>query len=51
VGQSSAGKKVRPEAEDVVEILKKTTDEDAADREDFVPAVVNCSVCELAIAS
>jgi hypothetical protein len=50
-GQSPAGENVSSEAEDIVEIRhQETTVEDAADSEDSIHAVVNCRVCELAIA-
>jgi hypothetical protein len=49
--QSPAGKNMSLEAEDIVEIRHQaTTGEDTADWEDLVRAVVNCRVCELAIA-
>jgi hypothetical protein len=51
VRQSPAGKDVSMEAEDIVGICYQgTTGEDTADWEDLVHAVVNCRVCELAIA-
>jgi hypothetical protein len=50
-GQSPAGKNVSTEAEDIVGIRHQAkTGEDTVDREDLLRAVVNCSVCELAIA-
>jgi hypothetical protein len=50
VGQSSAGKNVNMEAEDIVGIRNKAkTGEDTAEWEDLVRAVVNCRVRELAI--
>jgi hypothetical protein len=51
VRQSPAGKNVITEAEDTVAIRQQgTTGEDKAGREDLVNALVNCRVCELAIA-
>jgi hypothetical protein len=51
VGQLPAGKNVSMEAEDIVGIHHQAmTGEDTADSEDSVCAVVNCRVCELAIA-
>jgi hypothetical protein len=48
VEQSPTGKNVRTEAEDVVRIRHQATaGEDIAD---LVRAIVNCRVCELAIA-
>jgi hypothetical protein len=42
---------VSTEAENIVEFRHQaTTDEDAADWEDIVRAVMNCRVCDLAIA-
>jgi hypothetical protein len=51
VRQSPAGKNLNTEVEYIVEIRHQaTTGEDAAEWEDLVRAVVNCIVCELAIA-
>jgi hypothetical protein len=51
VGQSPAGKNVSTEAEDIVRISHlATTGEDIADWEDLARGIVNCRVCELAIA-
>jgi uncharacterized UBP type Zn finger protein len=51
VGQSSADKNVSTEAEHIVKIRHQaTTGEDTANWEYIVRAVVNRSVCELAIA-
>jgi hypothetical protein len=49
--QSTAGKNVSMEAGNIVEIRHQAkTGEETADREDLVRAVVNCRVCEIAIA-
>jgi hypothetical protein len=51
MGQSPAGKNVSTETEDIGGIHNQaTTGEDTADWDDLVRAVVNCRVCELAIA-
>jgi hypothetical protein len=51
VRQSPAGKNVSTEGEDIVWIrYRATIGEETADRGDLVRAVVNCRVCELAIA-
>jgi hypothetical protein len=50
VGQSPAGKNVGTEEKDIVGIRHQAITEDKADREDLARAVVNCTVCELAIA-
>jgi hypothetical protein len=49
LGQSPVGKNVSTETEDIVEIRHQaTTDEERADWEHLVCAVVNYWVCELA---
>jgi hypothetical protein len=51
VRQSPASKDVNTETEDIVGIRHQaTTGEDTADSEDLVHDVVNCRLCELAIA-
>jgi hypothetical protein len=50
MGQSPIGKNVSTEAEHIVGIRHQETGEDTADWEDLVRAVVNCRLCELAIA-
>jgi hypothetical protein len=51
VGRSPAGKNLSTEAEDIVGTCHQTTTgEDTEGGEDKVRAVVNCRVCELAIA-
>jgi hypothetical protein len=51
VWQLPAGKNVNTEAEDIVEICHQATiEENAAYWEDLVVTLVNCEVCELAIA-
>jgi hypothetical protein len=51
VEQSPAGKKVRMEAEDIVGIRHQvTTDEGTVEWEDLLLAIVNCRVCDSAIA-
>jgi hypothetical protein len=51
VGQSPAGKDVSTEAENIDGIRHQaTTNEGKADWEDLMHAIVNCRVCELAIA-
>jgi hypothetical protein len=51
VGQSPAGKNVGTEAQDIVRIRHQATiGEDTVDSEDLIRAIVNCRVCELAIA-
>jgi hypothetical protein len=51
VGQWPAGKKVSTVAEDIVGIRHQvTTEEDIADWGDLVRDVVNCRVCEFAMA-
>jgi hypothetical protein len=51
MGQLPASKNVSMKAEYIVGIChQEMTGEDTADWEDLVHAVVNCKVCELAIA-
>jgi hypothetical protein len=50
VGQSPACKNVGTEAEDIDEIRHQAMTEDKTERDDSARAVVNCTVCELAIA-
>jgi hypothetical protein len=50
VGQSSVGKNLSTEVEDIVGISHQaTTGEDTGNWEDLVRALVNCKVCELSI--